>query len=277
MERGLAVVSSSLRKRIGRCALAVAALCCFSPATFAALLVEFKTLPISPSDPEVKWTPSGLIAAPQANGSQGNGDGTLPIGSQTVGGLIIETPVTINRPDLATLGGSINAGNNNSTTFSDVTLQLANFNSSGPAAEFNGLLDQPLGPGFVRLQSTNTANGPVDLLVGTIGSADITGIKNSDTGSVLSGNVTYTGGLIADALNAALGHAIGTPIPGGSLSFSLLDIDNKLNITGSGATARLGEFSANATGQFGTPVVPEPASLSLLALGACGILIRRRK
>src|SRR5213075_1012591 len=127
MERGLAVVISTLRRRSGLVALAIAAFCCFSPATFGALLVDFKTLPISPSDPEVRWSPSGLIAAPFANGSQGNGDGLLPLAAQTVGGLIIETPVTIIRPDL---GGSINVGNNNSTTFSDVTLTLANFNSN---------------------------------------------------------------------------------------------------------------------------------------------------
>ena len=116
MERGLAVVISTLRRRSGFVALAIAAFCCFSPATFGALLVDFKTLPISPSDPEVRWTPSGLIAAPSANGSQGNGDGLLPIAGQTVGGLIIETPVTIARPDL---GGSINALNGNSTTFAE--------------------------------------------------------------------------------------------------------------------------------------------------------------
>jgi hypothetical protein len=261
-----------LRRRFGPVALAIAALCCFSPASFAALLVDFKTLPISPSDPEVRWGASGLVAAPFANGSLGNGDGLNPIAAQTVGGLIIETPLTIVAP---AQGGSINLLNGGSTTFSDVTLILGNFNSSGPAAELSGLLDQPMGPGFFKLQSTpQGVGGPVDLLVGTIASGNISGIKNSDAGSVLSGDVTYTGGLIADALNAALGKAAGSPISGGSLSFSLLDIDNKLTINGT--TGRLSDFSANATGQFGTPVVPEPASLSLLTIGACAMLLRRR-
>jgi hypothetical protein len=262
-----------LRGRAVHFALAIAAICCFSPASFAALLVDFKSLPVSPSDPEVRWSAGGLVAAPTANGSQGNGDGLNPLGSQTLGGLIIETPLTINAP---AQGGVINLGNGGSTTFSDVTLTLANFNSSGNASEFNGLLNQPLGPGFIKLQSTSqAAGGPVDLLVGTINSANISGIKNSDAGSVVSGDVTYTGGLIFNALNTALGKAAGTPINAVSLSFSLLDIDNKLTLNTAGT--RLNDFSANATGQLGTPVVPEPASLALLAIGACGMFIRRRK
>jgi hypothetical protein len=263
------VVSSSLRRRFGLIALAIAVICCLSPSAFAALLVDFKSLPISPSDPEVKWNISGLVAAPTANGSQGNGDGLNPLANQSVGGLIIETPLRINAP---LQGGSINAGG--STTFSDVSLILSNFNSSGNASELNGLLNQPLGPGFFQLKSTSQGGNQADLLVGTINGGNISGIKNSDSGSVLSGDVTYTGGLIFNALNAALGKAAGTPINAGSLSFSLLDIDNKLTLNTAGT--RLNDFSANATGQFGTPVVPEPASLSLLALGGAGLLIRRR-
>jgi hypothetical protein len=267
--RGVRAVLTSLFSRISRhfVVAGVGLIVVCSSAAHAALLVDFKTLPISPAAPEVSWNGSALVAAPTASGSQGNGDGLLPVGSQTIGGLIIETPLTVNAP---ASGSIINPGNLNSTTFTDVTLIFNAMNATGAASDFGVLLQQPIGGGTFKLVSTTGA----DLLVGNVSTAYITGLKNANTGSIVSSDLTYTGGLILDALNTALGKAAGTPAAGGTLTFSLLDIDNPLQILP--ASVNLAPFSANANGQFGTPVVPEPASITLIALGAVGLCMRRR-
>jgi hypothetical protein len=257
-------VVSSLFRSVKRCVVALGFGLAICSSAQAALLVDFKTLPISPSAPEVSWNGTVLVAAPTAGGSQGNGDGLLPVGQQTAGGLIIETPLSVTG-----VGGVLNPGNLNSTTFTDVTLIFNSLNSTGNASELGAILQQPIGGGTFRLLGTTGQ----ELLAGNISTAYLTGIKNANAGSLVSSELTYTGGLILDALNTALGKAAGTPAPGGTLTFSLLDIDNPLTI-GTGGT--VSSFTANANGQFGTPVVPEPASITLIALGALGLCIRRR-
>jgi hypothetical protein len=227
----------------------------------ASLLVNFKDVPASKTTPELQWTGSSLVAGP---GATGNGDGLLPTNLQTEGGLQIEAPYLINDP---AHGGiqNIAAG---STSFGDVTLALTGMAAPGGAAgaamSFGGVVVQPIGAGAFTLTSTNGPAG--DLLTGTINDGNVNGLLNSTSGAVFSATVTFTGGEIATAAGA-VGQS-------GTLSFSLLDILPPLGITGAGDTARLSSFGANATGLFS--VVPEPASMTLVGLGAVGLGLRRR-
>lgn len=241
---------------------------------FGALLVDFKPDPISPNIPELSWSGSALQQAP---GSVGNADGTLPSAQQTPGGLFIQTPFQI----LGIPGSAINTSDplNPSTSFFDVTLSISGLSASAPANSnpiIPGItiLTQPIGDGHFVLTSTNPGPGgqPTVLLAGSIRDIVVVGLDGQRTGSVQSTTVTYESGVIYDALVAA--------VPGGpytgTLSLSLLDIADlqgaPLHLTG----ANLGAFGANLTGQF-SAVIPEPASMSLLALGAAGILARRRR
>jgi len=248
-------------------------------ASYGALLVDFKPDPISTSLDELGWTGSQLQNRP---GLLGNGDGTLGINSQTPGGLNIQTPFIITD---AIPGKNTNPGSGGSTTFYDVTLDLASsgdsFKANGPASLLNimpgvDLVYQTLKPGVFKLWSTtaDTSNDPLTrvlLLEGTITNAFIVGMQYSTTASLQSSNVVYTGGVIKDALFAAVGAE---GLTGGSLSWSVLDIGNgsgSLKVVGGGLQA----FDADLTGQFN--YLPEPATLCLMALGAVAVLVRRRK
>ena len=135
---------------------------------------------------------------------------------------------------------------------------------------------QELTGGQFRIWSTDPAatpeHDPTMLLAGTIDTAAIAGILHSDTGAVLSAEVTYTGGLI---YQAALEQYFALGITGG-FSWSLLDIDQPLSVTND----MLDSFKANGAGQFSgiaDPEIPEPTTMALLGSAAWVLAIRRRR
>jgi hypothetical protein len=261
------ITASSVRKssKLFACAAAAIVSLAAGSAAFGALLVDFKPSPISPSDPEIKLTGAGTPRQlSDGTGSLGNGDGALPPGTQTVGGLIIQTPVSIVAPgSVASTGG---------TTLYDVSLSVNGWNTTAaavtsvivpPAFPDPGLsiVSQPLGSGRFTLTATDHTTV---LLTGTITNSIIVGLSGQTTGSIQSTTVTYDGGLIKNAITA------GT-LPG-SFSWSLLDISSDLAID----SGQLAPFTANMTGLFSTPVIPEPASLGLFGLVGVTAMLRRR-
>jgi len=161
-----------------------------------------------------------------------------------------------------------------STVFYDATLDIL---TALPAAGFASLSQggtvvvQPLGTGEFALYSTDPAAGGIEddyvlLLSGTIDSATITGPLGTTTGAVLSADVTYTGGAVVDAISG------GTPFDGG-FSWTLLDMNTPLAVSGQPNELMLDAFQANATGHF----TPEPGTIALLSIGGLLVALRRRR
>lgn len=253
-------------KRYAKLAGAVLALGLTS-SSFGALIVDFKPDPISPSTPEVVWDGSALA---EGAGSAGNGDGQLPSALQTPGGYLIQTPFNV--PGVP--GSSVNNAGN-ATTFYDVTLDLSGLAATPGAAATNiagvTIVSQPLGAGEFQLWSTDPEGPatPTLLLSGNVSTGVVVGLGGQQTGSVQSTSVTYTGGAIYDAMVAA-----GFQAANGSFSWSLLDISTQGGLQ-LGNNQNVAAFNANMTGLFSA--VPEPASLSILALGSLALAHRRRK
>ena len=235
--------------------------------SMAGTLVDFKPLPVSTNIPEFVFNgPAGAPSFQTGPGSIGNADGVLPVTAQTPGGLDAEASFVI--PGIP--GSGLNVA---STEFFDSTLTFTGLVANAPPIVVGPTIIQQLGPGSFTLVSTDPDGvGPLTptvLLQGNIGLATfIVGTGNSGA-AFNSGAVNYTGGVIYNALVAS-----GASPNNNSMSVSMVDVTPGFAI---GPDGFLGHFSANGTGLFNYTPVPEPASLAMLALGACGMAIGRRR
>jgi hypothetical protein len=237
-----------------------------------AALVTFTTFtptPISPTMPEIIWTNSGVVgtsALTPGSGSASNGDGTQSTLNQTQPGLQVHTFFSI--PFAASFGGTNNI--DGSTTFYDVSLSLTGLNDNGPAIGTS--IAQPLTGGTFAFFSTTdveATGGVQPLLTGTLDNAVLTGFAGSTQGAALSATITYTGGLIYNAYLAA-----GGTDNSGGMSWTL-QLSPPMSI---GANGRTSSFTANTSGEYNIEeVVPEPGSLSLLAIAGAAMLASRRR
>jgi len=248
--------------RVSSAAIAASfAICSF---VSAGTLVDFKPNPVSPATPEFQFSRAlggGVPVFRGALGSTSNNDGNLPVIAQTAPGLDSETPFILGGP------GSFNNVLAGTTHFYDSQLILTGgFAANAPALNAGGVLVQQLSPGTFDLLSTGPA--PILLLRGSMTAASfVVGVGNA--GSVFSSqDVNYTAGAIFNALLAA-----GGTVNGNSMSVSMTDIAPNLNIAGDGFLA---DFTANATGLFNATTIPEPTSLTLIAIAMGSLLLRRR-
>jgi hypothetical protein len=228
-------------------------------------LVDFKPDPAPLGFPEVNFDITTANELKADIGATGNSS----VGSP--GGLLIETPFLLDLgPDYA---GSVNPTAFGTTQFKDVTLVLNGLAATTLVSTNIGpmtTLTQFLSDGTYELKSFDpVGDAPaVTLLKGTISGAVIQGAKGGNSAAVFSAVVTYDEGVIRDALVAAGGETTG------DLSWSLLPVTPAFDI---GVTPQLSSFSADLTGQFGTPRIPEPSMAGLLVLGGLGLVARRRR
>ena len=269
-----------LNKRMVKVALAafsVTALCGIAQAAPSVQLLQFEPTPVSPGVPEFNWTGPGGVYV-DGPGSHLNGDGNLPVPAQLSPGLQVDTKLIVPAP--AGSGELIDA---NGSHFYDADLRIFGPNGQPGLNDTGGFYFpninqavQTLSDGSFVLTATD---GATVLLTGTFTSNTITIPLGGTSSGYQSSTVTYTGGVI---LAAALAANEGGP---GSGSVSMvtpapITVNIGAPVAGTGGfidSATVNAFSADATGVLNTTLIPEPASLSLLSLGALGLFGRRQR
>ena len=241
-------------------------------------LLQFEPTPLSPGVPEFSWTgPGGQYT--EGAGAIGNGDGNLPIASQTPGGL--EVDVTNAIASIPAPAGSGEVVDANGTHFYDVTMTVQGLTDTGAYVFLNPTLNeaiQTLASGTFTMTATNG----LLLLTGTFVNNSITIPLSSTSSGYQSGAVNYTGGLILTAaLSSSLGGAGGAAIS--MTAAAPIGITyNAALATGPllATSATVSAFNTDATGVFSTTTVvsaPEPASIGIASLAAASLMARRKR
>jgi hypothetical protein len=224
-------------------------------------VLNFQPSPISAGVPEFIYTGGATGHLQAGPGSVGNGDGALPLASQTAGGLFISTPFVI--PDA--IAGKEFTGS--TTNFYDVTMTLSGFAAASPSFMFGGNIVQSLSNGSFSM----TATDGTLLLTASATDAIITRSPDNEQGSIISATISYTGGVISSYVQ---------PTPA-SMSFTLIASPTK----GTTTNGYLDAFQADATGQFSgikAVSVPTPAAVwagvvLMVLLGVWKWMASRRK
>ena len=251
-------------------------------------MLQLQPIPVSPALPEYSWNGPGgnFVTGP---GVVGNGDGDLPANAQTPPGMELDTPLFVP-------GVPNSVVTANGTVFLDATMTFSSVNANGGFTtdlSDNGAFlliptneaTQRLTDGDFAIYSTpatdspaQLAAGPVLLLSGHLSKNTISVPVGGTSAGFESTTVTYTGGAILNALLAAGG------VNTGSASISLISLDGDIGVidgtpivAGLADNATILPFDANASGVFDTPsIVPEPASMGIIAMAGLMGLRRRR-
>jgi hypothetical protein len=224
--------------------------------------------------PELVYT-SG-VGLSTGLGALSSGDGNVAPSLQQPGGL--EADTVVYAPEPYSFNSSAFTGG---TGYYDTSLTFSGLAPSG-AATTNGIEDQQLlGGGTFTLSLTSVAPASsLPLLIGTVspGSTLITGFDGSTSGAVFTADaVTYTGGAWVNALPS---YAI---LSGNSFSIAMTAVNPPFGVSGTNPNYTLNSFDSNADGYFDINLsgsntqVPEPATLSLLFIGAGALGLRRRQ